>query len=174
MRRRIAWQAPRDITGRRIATCLMPFGLRKTCSCDACPLVHTPDIKSWKPRCHHRPDKKGPIGGSEFPCQLCDSTVVAHNRHRAVTAFESLAAHGFHMHPTPGGKWPVSPVRGFMETLCKVEIGNLAGNCISLPSAWAVFLYLISNTARRQVLATQPALTDTLYVDNYLDDEDLD
>ena len=105
--------------------------------------------------CHHNAQSKGPAGGVNFPCELRTSCVIAHHLGRFVTPFEQLAAHGWHMHDI-GGKWPASPVRKYMDTLTKGVIGKLAGNGISLPVAWSVWLYMLSNIAPREV----PTLSD--------------
>lgn len=104
---------------------------------------------TWLADCHHHAESKGPAAGSIFPCELRSSCVIAHHVGRAVTPFEALAAHGWHMHDV-GGKCPISPVRKYFDTLKKSNIGKLAGNGISLPVAWCVWLYFISNIAPRE------------------------
>jgi hypothetical protein len=100
--------------------------------------------------CHHNVKSKGPQAGSVFPCELRSTTVVAHHLGRMVTPFESLAAHGWHMHDVPGSKWAVSPVRNYFDKLKKSSIGRLAGNGISLPVAWCIWLYMLANIAPRE------------------------
>ena len=100
--------------------------------------------------CHHNVHSKGPQCGSVFPCELRATTVVAHHLGRMVTPYEQLAAHGWHMHDVPGSQWPVSPVRKYFDKLSKGAIGRLAGNGISLPVAWCVWLYMLGNIAARE------------------------
>ena len=67
-----------------------------------------------------------------------------------MTPYEQLSAHGWHMHPLEGSKWGVSPVRSFLNGLSKGHIGRLAGNGISLPVVWSVWLYMLANIVPRE------------------------
>ena len=54
------------------------------------------------------------------------------------------------MHDVPGSQWPVYPVRKYFDKLSKGAIGRLAGNGISLPVAWCVWLYMLGSIAVRE------------------------
>ena len=105
----------------------------------------------------HWPDSPGPSSGPYFPTLLRHGTILEFSEGRVALAKDRFLSLGFQ----PYGHLPQKyawPAAGFLHTLTERQLHSLSGNSQSLPSILSWYLYVLSNTIRREPFRLHPAI----------------